>query len=1479
MARVVTYYASTPSGSPAWYTQAGWYLKIDQGTPSLLGSQNSRLAGNETIVFNSDTPALGEFSALGGTDTYKFELGFDQDITINDQSAGTGEKNLIQFATGFKAAKVAKITGPGGTARLEITISDSDDTDLSDNKTITVKALSITEFQVGNNTYTADAFVATYPTGFTAGAMNTPPVLADITAIDIADTSADDTPAASTGTFTATDADSGDTITFSVTGATAEANTKGGVDYTHKLAGTYGTLYYNDGNGKYRYEPNATAINALAASASMKDEFTVMANDGSLDSISKKLVVNVTGANDAPGATSAKSGTVNEGATLALSNGELLTADVDDAASGLTYTLLTLPANGKLQKWTDANNDGTKDASEWADLAANGTFTQADVNGGAVRYVHDGSETTSDSFTFTVDDGNEDNSAPTTQTFSLTITPVNDAPSIAHQVLAYNDDATEIILDTTHLLATDPDDTQDNITFTLKSLPAAAAGKIQILGDHDNDANTDDTWADAAIDDTFTGADLAAGKIKFVVGNTGGDTSFTFTIKDDSAGTESAALTFTIDERGTHTVGTPDNDNSIDLSSETEGKIVDAGDGKDTIIGGQGNDQITGGLGDDDIDLGADGGSDEVVYGLGTGTNWTATDGGDTVKNFKRGQDKLTLKVGASETTYTDLEKFLLGADGADDTPLTADDQFIVTPDWVSDGGSFYVTGITFHFREAGTYGNNKIASGLFHIDFAARMTWDDFVTTIGGASNFDGGRGAIKKLVEVDPNDATKVTKNYIAELLGQDSIDFSKAAPTPDNTAPAFSSEDKAGTLDEQTASSDTDTGLSFTASDETATLTASDFTVYEKSGGSYSGTASTRFKVVADTGANNWKIVLISGQSIDHETASSIELRVTASDGTNTADSDDYTLTVNDLNDSDPSITSSATGTALPENTEVDTSTAVYTAAGTSDAGDNIVWSLKAGVGDVALFDIDDSTGEVTFDAATTPNYEDKSSYSFTIVATVIADGNTHTAEQAVTISVTNLDEAGSIAAISGTTTVGQDLTAGTVTDPDGTVSGQTYQWQSASTSDGTYTDISGATSSTYTLAGTDVGKFLKVVVTYTDPQGSGKTVTSAATSAAVAAANNAPTVANALIDQSGTAGTAGTYAFAANSFNDADGDTLTYTASVASSDTDNDATGETALTTTANSDGLTFDASTRTIGWGTSTSAGDYYVRITASDGTASISDIVKITIGSSTPSTLITEDDYTLAEGTNTTGDTIDKSAATGAQLIKGGHKADTITGSNHGDVIAGGFGSDTINLGTGDDVVVYRFDQTGKAADGGDTINNFKLGADKFYFVNARDTGSNSSVNTKTEWWNDFYGTTTTKTSPADANDDYFVVQLKLEGDNYNELTGLTITFNQGSWKDQGENTGDPSSAVVNINFHEDSHFKVFNDGFTEYTAAGANLFNGISAGDAYTGSSTLWDDNSFQLYDVRYTWDKIFGDSYYDVTDETGLGTTVDIA
>ena len=105
----------------------------------------------------------------------------------------------------------------------------------------------------------------------------------------------------------------------------------------------------------------------------------------------------------------------------------------------------------------------------------------------------------------------------------------------------------------------------------------------------------------------------------------------------------------------------------------------------------------------------------------------------------------------------------------------------------------------------------------------------------------------------------------------------------------------------------------------------------------------------------------------------------------------------------------------------------------------------------------------------------------------------DGVQEIVKSDATAEIANIDDAGSIAAIGGTATQGQTLTAGEITDIDGGVTGQTYVWMRGSDA------ITAATASTYTLSQADVGEQISVVVTYTDGHGAGKTVTSAATEA--------------------------------------------------------------------------------------------------------------------------------------------------------------------------------------------------------------------------------------------------------------------------------------------------------------------------------------------------------------------------------------------
>jgi sugar lactone lactonase YvrE len=85
-----------------------------------------------------------------------------------------------------------------------------------------------------------------------------------------------------------------------------------------------------------------------------------------------------------------------------------------------------------------------------------------------------------------------------------------------------------------------------------------------------------------------------------------------------------------------------------------------------------------------------------------------------------------------------------------------------------------------------------------------------------------------------------------------------------------------------------------------------------------------------------------------------------------------------------------------------------------------------------------------------------------------------------------SVANVNDPATGLAISGT--LESDLTVSAnlanLSDPDGIVLPYTYQWASSSLPSSEFTDISGATGSTYTLTAAEIGKYIRLTVSYTN-----------------------------------------------------------------------------------------------------------------------------------------------------------------------------------------------------------------------------------------------------------------------------------------------------------------------------------------------------------------------------------------------------------
>ena len=352
-----------------------------------------------------------------------------------------------------------------------------------------------------------------------------------------------------------------------------------------------------------------------------------------------------------------------------------------------------------------------------------------------------------------------------TSTFNIVVGPFESVIEISK--LVYNVGGEVIVISQDNLLTSH--EGQDDLSMLVYIIRVLPTNGTLWKGDTQLD--------DQSGSNSFTQEDVNNGLITYRPSDSSSAQSDSFSFVVLNSGTIPIAPTqvpgvFQISPREDVDVQNPEGDNTIDLSGETAPRKIDTGDGSDTITGGQNDDQIDAGAGDDEITLTrddngeqVDAGTDEVLYTFGYGGD--GTDGGDAIKGFRRGQDKLKLVVNSDRTDITTLTEFLQSLEGADGEALTDDDAFTVTMMWGFDeNGVFYFDGVLLHFKEASAFSSGPLSSPVVSITFDERLDFDDLVEILGGAenvaNNFDGGLTAFKNLDEVLPR------------LFGEDSIDF---------------------------------------------------------------------------------------------------------------------------------------------------------------------------------------------------------------------------------------------------------------------------------------------------------------------------------------------------------------------------------------------------------------------------------------------------------------------------------------------------------------------------------------------------------------------------------------------------------------------------------------------------------------------------------------------------------------------------------
>ena len=279
------------------------------------------------------------------------------------------------------------------------------------------------------------------------------------------------------------------------------------------------------------------------------------------------------------------------------------------------------------------------------------------------------------------------------------------------------------------------------------------------------------------------------------------------------------------------------------------------------------------------------------------------------------------------------------------------------------------------------------------------------------------------------------------------------------------------------------------------------------------------------LGDTDVSSFDINRATGQitvgprtTLDTETTASYMVTVTATDPMGGNEDQLVTITINDVNEA-PTMTGGFTRNSQPEyDADDDAGEAGITAAKVVDTymatdvdqTEAVSWSVigtDAGDFDIGL------GGALTFKEA--PNYEmpaDSNRDNVYMVTVVATDNDTKqklTAMRGVTITVTNVDEDGTVTLSSEQPKIGIELTA-TLEDPDGVVADSVkWTWHAVSDTDGTQAtdanDIDMATSDTYTPMDEEP---LSAKASYTDGHGAGKSAVGSEADVVANTANVAP-----------------------------------------------------------------------------------------------------------------------------------------------------------------------------------------------------------------------------------------------------------------------------------------------------------------------------------------------------------------------------------
>ncbi|MCA9169836.1 MAG: cadherin domain-containing protein, partial [Planctomycetales bacterium] len=635
---------------------------------------------------------------------------------------------------------------------------------------------------------------------------------------------------------------------------------------------------------------------------------------GGTSSISSSLVsvtTVISPVNDAPVIGTNTGATVVEGATgNVISNAMLNEADVDDSGVGLTYTVTTNVSNGVLRL------NGTA-------IGVSDTFTQADIDAGLVTYDHDGSQTSSDSFGFTLADGGENGSTPAAGTFTFTITNSNDPPTD----ISPNSFSIAENIDTTGgvslgvLSVTDPD---PGDTFTYTIVGGADQLKFSIGGTNNDELILDDGVLDFESQSTYL--------VRVRVQDAGGlfyEEDLTVALNDvnEAPSVTLANVVASLAENTDTSVAIRVAD--IVVTDDALGTNVLSLTGVDAALF-----EIVG---------------NELRLKAGTSLDFESKTSYDvTVEVNDAGvggnpdsSDSLALSI-------TDVNEFNVS------TPVDVD---AATEAVIENATVGTVVGITAYATDADgtnntvTYSLDNDAGGLFTIDA------NSGVETVAGAIVSETAASYLIT-VRATSTDLSFTTADFTIVVNDVNEFSVSGIADT-DATADTVAEDAIVGTT----------VGVTALATDADATNSTITYTLDNDAGG--------LFAIDATTG-----VITVAG-ALDFETATSHNLTVRATSADGSFSQLGVTINVTNVNEGGVSAISDTDGTAdsVDENVVIGTTVGITASATDPDTPDSVTYSLDNDAG--GLFTIDANTGVVTVAGAI--DRETAASYLITVRAT--------------------------------------------------------------------------------------------------------------------------------------------------------------------------------------------------------------------------------------------------------------------------------------------------------------------------------------------------------------------------------------------------------------------------------------------------------------------------------------------------------------